>query len=98
MRSPAGRRFRDIVDAIIAEFGSSNKEAIRELAGLKLTLEKTQAAFFAGDARARDDLVRIGRLIDRKEATLRTRAAATNRPMTIPEYLASRYESDDDEE
>ena len=38
MRTERGRRYRDIVDALIAEFGSSNAVALRELAGLKFSL------------------------------------------------------------
>ena len=50
MRSAAGRRFRDLVDAVIAEFGASNPEAIRELAGLKFTRELTQSAILLPQA------------------------------------------------
>ena len=56
MRSPRGRRYRDIVDAVIADFGGANPVAVRELAGLKFTLEQTQAQVVAGDTRAREDL------------------------------------------
>ena len=71
MRSERGRRYRDIVDALIAEFGSSNPVGLRELAGLKFTLEQTQAAVVAGDERAREDLVRISNLVARREAVMR---------------------------
>jgi hypothetical protein len=52
MRTSAGRRYRDIVDQIAAEFGPINPIALRELAGLRYTLEQTQAAVAASDARA----------------------------------------------
>jgi hypothetical protein len=51
MRTSAGRRYRDIVDQLAAEFGVVNPIALRELAGLRYTLEQTQAAVVAGDAR-----------------------------------------------
>jgi hypothetical protein len=75
-RSAAGRRFRDLVSGVIAEFGGSNPEAVRELAGLRFTREQCQAAVITGDTRAREDLVRLGRLIVRLETTLRQANAA----------------------
>jgi hypothetical protein len=51
MRTSAGRRYRDIVDQLAAEFGAVNPIALRELAGLRYTLEQMQAAVVAGDAR-----------------------------------------------
>jgi hypothetical protein len=71
MRSPRGRRYRDIVDALIAEFGAANPVGLRELAGLKFTLEQTQAAIVAGDQSAREDLVRISNLVARREGAMR---------------------------
>jgi hypothetical protein len=76
-RSPAGRRYRDIVYAIIAKFGDGDSESIRELAMLKLTLEATQAAAVSGDSKARTDIVRLLRMIEKKEAALRLAAAAS---------------------
>jgi hypothetical protein len=76
MRSAAGRRWRDLVDSVIAQFGDSNTEAIRELVGLKFTLEQTQAAAVAGDPKARTDIVRLSRLIEKKESVLRQSALA----------------------
>jgi len=71
MRSPRGRRYRDIVDALILEFGASNPVGLRELAGLKFTLEQTQAAVVAGDQTKCDDLVRISNLVARREREMR---------------------------
>jgi hypothetical protein len=67
MRSAAGRRWRDLVDSVIAQFGDSNTEAI---------LEQTQAAAVAGDPKARTDIVRLSRLIEKKESVLRQSALA----------------------
>jgi hypothetical protein len=90
MRTERGRRYRDIVDALIAEFGSANPVGLRELAGLKFTLEQTQAAVVAGDQRAREDLVRISNLVARREAVMRE-AARPARDLTpsLDEYLAA---------
>jgi hypothetical protein len=90
MRTERGRRYRDIVDALIAEFGSSNPVGLRELAGLKFTLEQTQAAVVAGDERAREDLVRISNLVARREAVMRegARPARDSTP-SLDEYLAA---------
>jgi hypothetical protein len=71
MRTKAGQRYSEIVEALVAEFGSANKIALRELAGLRYTLEQTQASIVAGDVRARSDLVRISNLIARRERELR---------------------------
>src|SRR5580658_2449638 len=71
MRTQRGRRYRDIVDALITEFGPANPVGLRELAGLKFTLEQTQAAVVAGDPRAREDLVRISNLVARREREMR---------------------------
>ena len=77
MRSAAGRRFRDLVDAVIAEFGNANPEAIRELAGLRFTRDQVQGDVVTGaKPRAVEDLVRIGRLITRLELSLRQARAA----------------------
>jgi hypothetical protein len=92
MRTERGRRYRDIVDALIAEFGSSNPVGLRELAGLKFTLEQTQAAVVAGDQRAREDLVRISNLVARREAVMRE-AGRPGRDSTpsLAEYLAASH-------
>jgi hypothetical protein len=90
MRTERGRRYRDIVDALIAEFGNSNPVGLRELAGLKFTLEQTQAAVIAGDERARWDLVRISNLVARREAVMRESARpARDLTPSLDEYLAA---------
>ena len=90
-RSAAGRRYRDIVDGVIAEFGSSNPESIRELAGLKFTMESLQAAVvMGGTPRAAEDMIRVTNAISRRERLMRQAKAATERPLTISEYLASK--------
>jgi hypothetical protein len=91
MRSAAGRRFRDIVDSVIAEFGNSNPEAIRELAGLRFTREQVQGDVVTGaKPRAAEELVRIGRLITRLEGAMRQAAAAARtKTPNLAEYLST---------
>jgi hypothetical protein len=92
MRTQRGRRYRDIVDALIAEFGAANSVGLRELAGLKFTLEQTQAAVVGGDQRAREDLVRVSNLVARREKEMR--GAGSRRGDTVPDladYLAANH-------
>lgn len=70
MRSAGGRRYRDLVDQLVSRFGDANLEAVRELAGLRFSLEQCQASVVNGDARAREDLVRLLNLIGRREKEL----------------------------
>lgn len=91
MRSARGRRYRDIVDALIAEFGSTNPVGLRELAGLKFTLEQTQASVVAGDERAREDLVRISNLVARREREMRSAGVPRDTTPDLADYLASHH-------
>jgi hypothetical protein len=91
MRTSAGRRYREIVEQLTTEFGVANAIALRELAGLRYTLEQTQAAIVSGDARARTDLVRISNLIARRERELREAnvvAEAKRLPASLEQHLA----------
>jgi hypothetical protein len=93
MRTERGRRYRDIVDALITEFGSFNPVGLRELAGLKFTLEQTQAAVVAGNEKAREDLVRISNLVARREAVMREAARPAGKaPVSLAE-IVSRHAS-----
>lgn len=89
MRTRAGLRFKEIAEALLVEFGSANKIALRELAGLRFALEQTQASIVAGDVRARSDLVRISNLIARRERELRESSvvAAAKSPAPLHAYL-----------
>jgi hypothetical protein len=49
MRTQRGRRYRDIVDALIAEFGMANPVGLRELAGLKFSLKSYRCTTIRGD-------------------------------------------------
>jgi hypothetical protein len=84
----------DIVGSIVAKFGGEDPEAVRELAGLRFTLEETQAAVVTGDAHAREDLIRISRQIDRKEAALRQSAMAAKVSASEQTWVNSENEDD----
>jgi hypothetical protein len=92
MRSSRGRRFRDIVDTLIAEFGVANADRLRDLAAHKLALEDLQSQVVAGgDHSAREDLVRQANLVARQETALRYAARHERRDSTpsLHEYLAA---------
>lgn len=95
MRSPRGRRYRDLVDTVIAEFGNANPTAIRELAGLRFTLEDVQAAVIGGSISAREDLVRLSNTISRRERELRpNNASKRDDTPDLNSYLAEHHGSD----
>ncbi len=95
MRSPTGRRYRSLFLELVGEYGEAELTRISELAGLKLTLERTQAETINGAdwraLRAREDLVRISNLIARREGELRSRRAAASAPRpSLHDRLARR--------
>lgn len=92
-RSVDGKRYRDLVDSLVIEFGAHDPVRLRELAGLIFSREKIQAAVINGDARAAEDLVRISNLVTRREKELRARQrrAAAGPPAALRDRLAGRY-------
>jgi hypothetical protein len=85
MRSQHGRRFRDLAALVIAEHGPDmDPVKVRELAGLKLSIEITQAALVNGDRKARNDLVRLLNHANRAERAMRDAKCAT--PDKLPHY------------
>jgi len=90
MRSARGRRYSDIVDALEAEFGSEDNDALREIASLKLSLEDAQADAINGDVKAREDQVRLSNLLTRRETALRNRKAKAASKPGLAAYLASK--------
>jgi hypothetical protein len=85
MRSEHGRRFRDLAALVIAEHGPDiDPVKVRELAGLKLSIEITQAALVNGDRKARNDLVRLLDHANRAERAMRDAKCAT--PDKLPHY------------
>jgi hypothetical protein len=95
MRTRRGRRYRDIVDAVIAEFGSGNPVALRELAGLRFTLEQIQARVVTGDPRACEDLVRVSNLVARREGVMREAGAHRDQTPSLAEYVRQNYGDDE---
>ncbi len=93
-RSSTGRRFRDVVDGLIAEFGTADIDRVRELAALMVTREASQAAAVKGDAEACETLVRLSNLISRREKEL-GRVASRNKPASgrpsLRDHLNGRY-------
>jgi hypothetical protein len=92
MRTGRGRRWRDIVDALIAEFGSANPVGLRELAGLKFSLEETQAEVVKGNGKAREDLVRLSNLLARREAAMRSAGGQRDTTVTLDEIIREHAE------
>jgi len=70
-RSRDGRRYGDIVDSLVAEFGSHDPVRLRELASLKFALERAQGSVVNGGECSLEDLVRLTHLIERRERSLR---------------------------
>jgi hypothetical protein len=94
MRSEQGRRFRDLAALVIAEHGPDlDPVKVRELAGLRLSVEIAQAALVNGDPKARNDLVRLSNLAKRAERELRAskRATPTAPHSSLQERLATKY-------
>jgi hypothetical protein len=70
-RSRAGRRFAEIVETLIGEFGPGDPDKLRELAGLRFSLEERQVAVMSGKSRAADDMVRLSNIVAKREKELR---------------------------
>lgn len=95
-KSARGRRYLDVLDGLILEFGLGDADRLRELATLRLSLEATQAAVVAGDILRSEDLVRLANLISRREKELRARRrqASAQPPAGLRDKLSSRYKGD----
>jgi hypothetical protein len=87
------RRWRDLLDGLIAAYGPGEPDKLRELAALKLSLEATQAAVINGDVLRSEDLVRLANLISRREKELRAkqRQREVEQPAGLRDKLSSRY-------
>lgn len=73
MRSQEAKAFMARLAEVTAEYPNGEPGRLREIAGLRLTLEQVQVEVMKGSSRARDDLVRISNLISRREGELSTR-------------------------
>jgi hypothetical protein len=71
--SKDGRRFREIAEALVADYGDVDPFIVRELAGLKLMLERQHEEILRGDRQSLEDLVRLSNVVERKEKALRLR-------------------------
>jgi hypothetical protein len=88
-----GRRWRDLLELAIGEFGEGYPDKLREIATLKFSLEAAQAEVFAGDIAQSESVVRLSNLISRREKELRakTRQRETAAPVGgLAAYLASK--------
>jgi hypothetical protein len=91
-RSERGRRWRDILEALIAEYGTADPERLREVAALRLSLEATQVAVVNGDVLRSEDLVRLANLISRREKELRAKRRQTPaQPASFRARLGGKY-------
>jgi hypothetical protein len=99
-RSAAARRWRDLAAAVVQEFGDKNAEAARDITGIRYAVEQAQHAVVAGEPRGKEDLVRLHRILARKEAVLRQQVldSRSSQPMTLAEYLAARTTSRDEDD
>ena len=93
MRTERGRRYRDIVDALIADFGSSNAVALRNW---PMKAERMQARLVAGEDVDLEGLTRPRRLrslsvLSQLGARARARARPARRawPNISPPTIAS---------
>jgi hypothetical protein len=86
MRSPDGRRFADIYDALAFEFADADPTRIRDIAVLRFAAEKALAV---GNF---EDVVRLHNTIERKESRLRAilKVKRLERGTHSPEGLRSR--------
>ena len=93
-RTQEGRRYARVITELVAEFGAVDTIRLRELAGLRLTLEQVQTEAILGSVKAREDVVRVSNLIARREVELRTRHAArapvVKKPSPLHQHLAQR--------
>jgi hypothetical protein len=95
-RTERARRYRDLLEGCLAEFGPGEPDKLRALAAMKLSLEATQAAVINGDVLRSEDLVRLANVISRREQELRARArrhqvAQTGAVDGLRGRLSSRY-------
>jgi hypothetical protein len=88
MRSPDGKRFADIFDALALEFADADPARIRDIAILRFAAEKALAV---GNF---EDVVRLHNTVERKETRLRAMLKAKRLERDkggqgLSEYLAS---------
>jgi hypothetical protein len=102
-RSPAARRFRDLVHAYEAEFEVTtelDRGLIRQVALLTLKSEQLQAAVVNGDAVDTDILTNLSGQIRRSLKDLRRKAAESAPAPTssLIEHLAASSDANDEDD
>jgi hypothetical protein len=96
MRTPRGRRFRDLCVGFALEAGGDPTETeralIRQAAAMVLTAETLQSAMVRGDVVNADDVIRLSSEARRILAPITQRASrrakATAGPSALDEYLS----------
>ncbi len=96
-RSPAGRRYRDLVESFTRELGepggptAAQQAMVKQLAGVILHAEQLQAGIVRGEHVDLDGLVRLSNLQARLLKALDLgQAKAASRRKTLADHLASR--------
>ena len=89
-RSAEGKRYRDLLDSLILEFGAHDPARLREIAMLKFMLEREQVS----GACTLENIVRLHNVIERKERALRAskRAASATPTVSLAAKLAAKYQ------
>jgi hypothetical protein len=92
-RSADGKRYRDLLDMAVEEYGMHDPIRLRELAALRFSLEKVQEAVVGGDVLRAEDQVRLANLISRREKELRAkqRQREVEPPAGLRDRLGSKY-------
>jgi hypothetical protein len=93
-RSAQARRFRDIIEGLISEFGDAEPNRLREIGMLKFAIEREQEAIVADVTRSAETLLRLSNSCERKEHRLhlRMRQAGARGPVSgLHDKLGARY-------
>jgi len=92
-RTKEGRRYQDIVFAVVTEFPGADPVALRELAALKFTLEREQGAVVSGGQSSLEGIVRLTHAIERKLRTLKAdqRKRAASAPANMRDQFGGKY-------
>jgi hypothetical protein len=94
MRSPVGRRFRDLCDGFEREAGGNltetEKALVRQAAAMVLQAELLQASLVRGDPCSADDTIRLSSEARRILAPITARASrrTAGSPSALDEYLS----------
>ena len=93
-RSPAGRRYRDLVESFASDLGGlkalseAGRSLIRQAASVTIRAEQLQAAIVRGEAVDNDELIRLSNTSRRLLSAIRRREAP--RLKTLTDHLAAK--------